>query len=181
MRYFQLLGDDRITHAIRPPAWSLLQQREVLSAVSYPGAELPPLTIPVHEDKYTIYPDMLNVPAPLVSDQVKQLLEKYLPNIGWRAVMLSDIDRGSQNLYWLLQPPAIEAYSMQSTFRPDGTLEQLVLNHEKIHQPIFRIKGLREPYVYINLAAAESMLRRSYIGIRLIRIPTIAADQQHQV
>ncbi|WP_046214878.1 hypothetical protein [Paenibacillus wulumuqiensis] len=176
MRYFQLSGDDRIPNTIKPPAWSILQQREILSSLSLPGRELPPLTIHVHEDDYTIYPDMLNIPAPLVSDSLKQLLEKFLPNKGWRAVMLSDIDRGRQHLYWLLQPDVVEARSVQSIFRPDGTLEQLVLHHEKIQQPIFRVAGLREPYVYINLAAAESLLRRSYTGIRLIRIPTVRAE-----
>ncbi|WP_017813074.1 hypothetical protein [Paenibacillus shenyangensis] len=172
MRYFQLLADDRLIHRIHPPAWSLLQQQELLRTVSLPGEEQLPLTVQVQEDSHTIYPDLLDSPAPLVSDAVKQLLELFLPDTGWRAVMLTDIRRGSQHLYWLLQPPVIDAISDQTTFQPDGTLQQLVLSHTKINQPVFRVAGLREPYVYVNLAAAESLLRRSYIGLRLKRIPT---------
>jgi len=171
MRYFQLLADDRVVYRIQPPAWSLLQQQELLTSVGLPGEEQLPLTVYVQGDRHTVYPDMLDSPAPLVSNSVKLLLEKFLPQIGWRAVMLTDIRHESQQLYWLLQPPIIEALSSQSTFRPDGTLQQLVLNNQKINQPIFRIAGLREPYVYINLAAAECLLRRSYTGIRLRRIP----------
>ncbi|WP_458122138.1 hypothetical protein [Paenibacillus sp. Z6-24] len=171
MRYFQLLADERIIHRIQPSAWSLLQQQELLGAISAPGEEQLPLTVHVQEDRHTIYPDLLDSPVPLVSDRVKSLLELFLPDTGWRAVMLTDIRRGSQHLYWLLQPPVIDALSEQTTFRPDGTLKHLVLDHDKIDQPLFRISGLREPYVYVNLAAAESLLRRSYTGIRLLRIP----------
>lgn len=40
----------------------------------------------------------------------------------------------------------------------------------EVESPVFRIKGLIEPHIYIHLAVAESLLRRFFTGIRVQRV-----------
>lgn len=107
---------------------------------------------------------------PLVSDRMRALLAQYMPGLAWKSAILSDIRQARQDAYWLLRPPVVECLSPQTLWYPNGTLKHLVLRHGDIQAPVFRIAGLMEPYIYIQLAVAESLLRRSFTGIGVQRV-----------
>ncbi|MEK4730718.1 hypothetical protein [Paenibacillus sp. FSL L8-0641] len=169
MRYFRLMVDERVKHRVETAPLSPLQVEELLSGHTI-QAEDTPLFLAVHTDPRTVYPDFLEFPLPLVSDSMKVLLEKYMPELEWKVAILTDFQKARQDVYWILRPPVVDCLSSQTKWYPDHTLKQLVLKHGKIQSSIFRIAGLLEAHIYINLAVAESLLRRPFTGVRVQKV-----------
>ena len=109
----------------------------------------------------------------LISDAVKQLVEKYVPNMPFKAVVLTDMPKLMQTLYWLVIPPRVRCLSAQTEFHLDGTLKKLVID-EQLAAPysFFQIEGIKEQFIVVNIELAESILRRDFRGIRLQKIQT---------
>ncbi|WDM22933.1 hypothetical protein [Paenibacillus polymyxa] len=169
MRYFRLMVDERVKYRVEPASLSPLEVEELLSGHTL-QTEDTPLFLAVHTDPRTVYPDFLEFPLPLVSDSMKALLEKYMPGLEWKAAILTDFQQARQDVYWVLRPPVVDCLSSQTEWYPDHTLKQLVLKHGKIESSIFRIAGLLEAHIYINLAVAESLLRRPFTGVRVQKV-----------
>ncbi|GAA0134817.1 hypothetical protein YSY43_16570 [Paenibacillus sp. YSY-4.3] len=169
MRYFRLMMDDRIKHRIEPVPLSSLSMKSGMQ-MTLSQEEDAPLFLAVHIHSQSMFPDFLEYPVPLVSNRMKVLLEKYRPGMEWRAAILTDLKQSRQEVYWVLRPPAEECLSDSTERYPDHTLKHLVLQYGKATSPIFQIADLIEPYIFIDLALAESLLRRPFIGIRLERV-----------
>lgn len=170
MRYFRLMMDERVKHRVEPAALSPLQVEDILTGTQGQKQQDDPLFLAVHTDQRTIYPDFLEFPMPLVSDRLKAILEKYMPGMEWEAAILTDFQQARQDVYWVLRPPIVDCLSAQTEWYPNDTLKRLVLRQGVMESPVFRIGGLIEPHIYIHLAVAESLLRRSFTGIRVQRI-----------
>jgi hypothetical protein len=170
LRYFRLMVDERVKNRVEPAAMSPLQVRDILADPQGQNQQEDPLFLAVHTSPQTVYPDFLEFPLPLVSDRMKSLLEKYMPGLEWRAVILTDFKQAKQDVYWLLRPPMEDCLSAQTEWYPNQTLKRLVLRQGALESPVFRIKGSIEPHIYIHLAVAESLLRRFFTGIRLQRV-----------
>ncbi|MNW28856.1 hypothetical protein D3C74_56960 [compost metagenome] len=116
----------------------------------------------------TVYPDLILGELLLVSDSVHELLHVYMPQLFSRMALLRDLDRMEQRLYWLVQPPLVDGIGEGTEWQLGGRLQKLVVNQQGMQQqPLARLRGLREPYLVVELALAESMLRRGYIGMQL--------------
>lgn len=176
MRYFRLIADERVKYRVQPSSLSHLQMGDVMAATQPAEVRETPLFLSVHTDQRTVYPDFLEYPLPLVSDRVKSLLEKYMPELAWKAAILTDFEHARQVAYWVLRPPVVDCLSSQSERYPDETLKRLILRQVEGMPPVMRIAGLLEPYIYIHLAVAESLLRRSLTGIRVERIEMEARE-----
>lgn len=174
MRYFRLIVDERVKNRVEPAAMSPLQVKDILTENQGQKQQEDPLFLAVHTHPQTVYPDFLEFPLPLASDRMKSLLEKYMPGLEWRAAILTDFKQARQDLYWLLRPPLVDCLSEQTEWYPNHTLKRLVLRQGEVESPVFRIRGLIEPHIYIHLAVAESLLRRSFTGIRVQRVETKA-------
>lgn len=160
MRYFRLMVDERVKHRVEA----------ILSNAPMKEPQDAPLFLAVHTDQRTIYPDFLEFPIPLVSDRLKALLEKYMPGLEWEAAILTDFQQARQDVYWVLRPPIIDCLSAKTEWYPNDTLKRLVLRQGEMESPVFRIERLIEPHIYIHLSVAESLLRRSFTGIRVQRV-----------
>ncbi|WP_226001488.1 hypothetical protein [Paenibacillus sp. BJ-4] len=176
MRYFRLMVDERVKHRVEPASLSPLQVEDILSD-RRTQAEDTPLFLAVHTDSRTVYPDFLEFPLPLVSDSMKALLEKHMPELEWKAAILTDFQQARQDVYWVLRPPVVDCLSSRTEWYPDHTLKHLVLRHEKIEPSIFRIAGLMEAHIYIDLAVAESLLRRPFTGVRVQKLEMAAKEE----
>ncbi|MBP1172898.1 hypothetical protein JOD82_003470 [Paenibacillus sp. 1182] len=170
MRYFRLMVDERVKHRVEPAALTPLQVEDILTETQGQKQQDDPLFLAVHTDSRTVYPDLLEFPLPLVSDRLKALLEKYMPGLKWKAAVLTNFQQVRQEVYWVLRPPMVDCLSAQTEWYPNDTLKHLVLKPGDIPSSVFRIVGLIEPHIYIHLAVAESLLRRSFTGIRVQRI-----------
>ncbi|MNJ46984.1 hypothetical protein D3C77_421270 [compost metagenome] len=169
MRYFRLRMDERVKHRIEPVPLSSLSTKNVMRITESPEEEAP-LFLAVQLHSQSVLPDFLEYPVPLVSGRMRALLEKYVPGMEWRAAILTDLKQAKQEVYWVLRPPKEVCLSDSTERYPDHTLKHLVFQYRKDMSPIFRIADVMEPYIFINLALAESLLRRPLIGIRLERV-----------
>ncbi|AOK93039.1 hypothetical protein AOU00_17115 [Paenibacillus polymyxa] len=168
--------DERVKHQVETAPLAPLQVEDILSGHTI-QTEDTPLFLAVHTDPRTVYPDFLEFPLPLVSDSMKALLEKYMPELEWKAAILTDFQQARQDVYWVLRPPVVDCLSSQTEWYPDHTLKQLVLKYEKIEPSIFRIAGLLEAHIYINLAVAESLLRRPFTGVRVQKVEMATKEE----
>lgn len=84
--------------------------------------------------------------------------------------MLTDKARMSQETYWAIYPTVMDVLSPQTERHLDGSLKQIVLDRGKAELPLFQLKEPRESVIIVNLALAESLLRRDFSGIQLVRL-----------
>lgn len=166
-----MMQDDRISNAIEPVGVSeVISAEKVVDEQIYKIDKLN-LQFPVREKEVVEYVDFIQRPVSLLSDKLKQLIEKYVPDIYTKSVVLVDINRVRQDLYWLVVPPRIKCLSHQSEFHKDGTVKKLVIDEKKVASyKVFKIDGIMEEYTVISLDVAESLLRRDFMGIRLKKI-----------
>ncbi|WBF54501.1 serine protease [Lysinibacillus sp. JK80] len=173
MNYFILSQDERITNAVKPVGIAQVIKKEVLTIERMEELEELERQFPVLEKGEVVYIDLIEKPIMLISDAVKQLVEKYVPNMPFKAVVLTDMPKLMQTLYWLVIPPRVRCLSAQTEFHLDGTLKKLVID-EQLAAPysFFQIEGIKEQFIVVNIELAESILRRDFRGIRLQKIQT---------
>lgn len=173
MNYFILSQDERITNAVKPVGIAQVIKKELLTIERMEKLEELERQFPVLEKGEMVYTDLIEKPIMLISDAVKQLVEKYVPNMPFKAVVLTDMPKLMQTLYWLVIPPKVRCLSAQTEFHLDGTLKKLVID-EQLAAPysFFQIEGIKEQFVVVNIELAESILRRDFRGIRLQKIQT---------
>ncbi|AGX41845.1 imm11 family protein [Clostridium saccharobutylicum] len=120
----------------------------------------------------TEFLDVLNKQLFLVSEDMKNILEKYNANIIFKMLPLIDFDNLKQEIYYLPIFEEIEALSEEAELNLDKTvIKKLVLNKEKIQgKKIFKIKESKKDLIIIRLDVAESLLRREFKGIAIKRV-----------
>lgn len=126
----------------------------------------------IKSDPNTEFLDVLNRQLFLVSQGMKNLLEKYNANIIFKMLPLIDFDNLKQEIYYLPIFEEIEALSEEAELNLDKTVvKKLILNKEKIQgKKIFKIKESAKNLIIIRLDVAESILRRDFKGILLERV-----------
>lgn len=169
IRYFRLTADDRWIHRVETEPVGELQRRAWVQAFQDSGSEHTAINLYVRGGFHVDYTDYLEQPMPLVSDRLLEILTLYQPRIQRRATVLTDKERMTQETYWAIHPPALaNVLSPQTLRRKDGSLEQIVLKREFPEAPLFQLMELRETVIIVNLALAESILRRDVKGVRLV-------------
>jgi len=127
----------------------------------------------VKSEKVPYYPDYMEKPLLLVSDEFKKVAKLYNKDYVYKAVMLMDKSGDIQNLYWNLDIPAIECLSPMCTYNHDGTLKKIVINESAFPggvgtgMGIFKIKDKLWSIYVVHLSMAESLLRRGLHGFTL--------------
>lgn len=181
MNYFILTQDERIPNVVEPVGIARTIQKELLATEHLAELEALDRQFPVLEKAEKDYIDFIEKPIPLLSNSLKRLLQKYAPKMPMKSVVLVDQKQMSQELYWLMIPPAIACLSSQTEYHPDGTVKKLVIEESlAASHSVFKIEGLRETHIVINVALAESLLRRDFRGIRLRKIQTVGRWQEIQ-
>ncbi|EON71657.1 hypothetical protein [Lysinibacillus sphaericus] len=173
MNYFILSQDDRISNAVEPIGLAQVIKKELLTVERMEELEDIDRQFPVLNKHDNDYIDFIAKPIALLADPVKQLVEKYEPRLPIKPVILMEQAKLKQVLYWLIIPPQVACLSAQTEFHLDGTLKKLVID-EALAAPytIFKIAGIKEDYLIVNIELAESILRRAFRGIRLLKVQT---------
>jgi hypothetical protein len=124
------------------------------------------------------YVDFIAGPAPLVSERLKQLYQKFDSQIFFKPVVLADVTKMRQELYWLMNPPSCACVAAESEFNKDGAVKRLVIDQSKTEGKwIFKVAGILERLIVVNLGVAECMLRRDFYGVKFKRIVTIFRNE----
>lgn len=169
MNYFILAQDERIPNVVKPQGVT----KSILDVTNIAEWDEHALTLLVEDKKHNDYIDFIQSPMKLLSDDLKKLVEKYDSTLPMHPVVLIDQKKGQQSVYWRFLPPEIDCLSDQSEFHPGGLIKKLVIDEEPARLfPMFTVNGIREQFVIINLALAESILRRSFRGIHLQKVQT---------
>lgn len=115
-------------------------------------------------------PSVLTDPFFLVSDELKHLFALYIPNLQAKMIQLFAGEKDSRESYqyWIPYFPPVDCLHRSTERYPDGTVKQIMLDRTLLPpEPIFRIGGMREYRVVVELSVAESILRRSPYGVDL--------------
>lgn len=173
MEFFIMCQDSRILQAIRPLGISGLVTDNGLASERGNDLDTLPVQYYLEENSNPEYVDFIASPVPVVSDRLKQLFQKFDPQIFFKPVVLADAAKMRQELYWLMNPPSCACVADEREFNEDRSVKRLVIDSRKVDGKwIFRVKGILEQRIIVNLGVAESMLRRGYCGIILTRVET---------
>lgn len=110
-------------------------------------------------------PDFTLHPCPLLSDRFKELLERYLPSMNFIPCVMEG--KGKPE-FWAFHPK--EQAAENARFQPDGSVSAV---QPMGLTPIFKVSNYKKDSYVINLALAESLLRRGYVNLGLERIETL--------
>ena len=107
-------------------------------------------------------PDFTLHPCPLISNRFKELLEQYLRDMDFIPCV---IEGEETPYYWAFHPK--EQAVKNARFRPDGAVSAVC---SLGLTPIFIVPNYKKVSYVINLALAESLLRRGYVNLGLERL-----------
>ena len=118
------------------------------------------------------YTDVLDSQLYLVTENLKNIIEKYDTDIAFKFIPLIDSENKRQENYFLPVFEEVEALSPNSVFNLNKTvIKKIILDDKKIKgKKVFKIKESVKPLIVVRLDAAESILRRNFKGIKLERL-----------
>lgn len=115
--------------------------------------------------------DFLSAEA-LVSDRMKLLLEQYLISQEWQPCVFIEPSKKSQITFWFL--PKLPYLPEDIVINMHGALVSFRVKEEdfaKKSPGIFRIPNPKgSPFIVLHLSIAESILRRGFCGLELLRL-----------
>lgn len=119
----------------------------------------------VKENKNIYFPDIITFPFFMISKKIKEVLDLYEPNMGYRQIIL--IERHYQYVFQYFVPhlPIINCMSPKSKFNMDNSYAiRLILESDKLEDKcVFEIAGLKNRHIIVRLDFLESILRRDGI------------------
>jgi hypothetical protein len=164
MDYFWITQDTRIANLPQPKGMTRRQSGET------PQAEDELEQYFLKEQAKNSEVDFLARPAPLVSDRLKQLLERLDQTCGFTPVVFCDLKHSTQSLYWRLNPLPIQC-CIDQEFTNDQTLRKLLLNAAlPVDLRIFKIDRIADSLIFCNLIVVESILRRGLTGLKFTKV-----------
>lgn len=87
-----------------------------------------PIQFYVKEKGNNIYVDFIENPFHLVSEKLRLKIIKLQETIFFKVIVLADVKKMQQELYWLTIPETIECLSEKSEFNKMGELRKLVID-----------------------------------------------------
>jgi hypothetical protein len=169
MEYFRLMQDKRYHGAVRFDIFSLFMSIGPLSDNYH---KLDPLTTrQIKIDRYSFFPDVLDMQLYLVSDVMFELLSRFMPHLDYRIFCLMDKKREIYHYYYAYVFIPLDCFSGKSEANRDrSVIDKLVLRKDVIQgQDIFKVDDVKCHVLVVSLPVAEAILRRSFKGIRLVR------------
>lgn len=110
-------------------------------------------------------PDFTLRPCPLISNRFKELLEQYLPDMEFTPCVEEET---GEPRFWMFNPK--EQPPEEAKFLPDGSVCAV---RPMGLTPVFMVPNYKKVSYVVNLALAESLLRRGYVNLGLERIETV--------
>lgn len=112
----------------------------------------------------------------LISDQLKQLIEQYLPEQLWRPCVFVDPKKKEQITFWFL--PDLPYVPKQVVIASNGIPAAVYIDEQDFAEKspgIFRIRNPKGTvFLIVHLSVAESILRRGICGLELVRLADVS-------
>lgn len=165
MDYFIVSQDRRAVNRIKPRgiSKSIFDERTL--------DETTPIQFYIEATKESDYVDFIERPVPLVSDRLRKVLQVYHREIVFAPVILTDLKRVLQKVYWYFKPPQVKCISDRTEFYKNETIKKLVINQRYTSgYRVLQVTHLIQTFILFDLMVVESLLRRGFTGFRLERI-----------
>lgn len=167
MEYFIMRQDRRYTSYIEPLKMKegIDQEAVKRGSIQYLDHKKPQMFY-IKEKNEIDYIDYLDSPFSLVSDQLWQLFNGYEKRIYYKPIVIADAKRMRQDYYWLVLPEILDCLAEQTEFNKDHSLKKIVIDTERVgYCKIFKIEGILEDLLVIDLDVAEEILANDFRGI----------------
>lgn len=172
MNYFILKQDRNLENSIEIDGFNNSQKMILLKEDESKFRDA--TNVIVKGNKNSIYPDFIQAPVLLVSEELHKLFQWYEESIIYKIAVFSNLELKTQNVYRLVLTDIIDALSDKCIYEKNGWIKKLVLDKEKIGEyNIFQVKAGVECYFIVSLDVAESILKRGFIGIKFQEVEVI--------
>lgn len=173
MKFYVLKQDRNLENAIKIEGFNNSEKMTLLKADEEKYKDS--TNIPVSGNENSIYPDLIQAPVLLISDELHKLFKLYENTIVYKIAVFSDLKRNKQKVYRLVLPELVEALSDKAVFFKNGWIDKIVLDAGKIcDYNIFQIKAGVDYYFIVSLDVVESMLKRGlFVGIKFEEVEVV--------
>ncbi|HJA71012.1 MAG TPA: hypothetical protein IAA07_05435 [Candidatus Lachnoclostridium stercoravium] len=112
--------------------------------------------------------DFYQSPVTMISSSVQEVFAMYEDNILFKRVYLVSREKGISRNFYIPFIPRLDGMSSFVERYPDGREKKVILDREKCRgHHVFYLADSMTRRPVISLAAAESLLRRRVIGLKL--------------
>ncbi|WP_297429550.1 hypothetical protein [Clostridium sp.] len=166
MKYFILKQDRNLENAIEIEGFNNSQKMTLLKEDEDKYKDSTNVLVKGNEN--SIYPDLIQAPVLLVSDELHKIFKLYENTIIYKIAVFSNLKLKTQKVYRLVLPEILEVLSNKTTYFKNGWVDKIVLDSEKIGDyNIFQIKAGVDYYFIVSLDVVESMLKRDlFVGVK---------------
>lgn len=165
MKYFILKQDRNLENAIELKGFNNSQKMILQKEDEALFNDTANVIVKGNED--SIYPDFIQAPVLLASEELHNIFKWYEDTIIYKIAVFTNLELKTQKVYRLVLTDVIDGLSDETTYFKNGWVENIVLDKEKIKDyNIFQIKAGVEYYFIVSLDVAESILKRSFTGIK---------------
>ena len=173
MKYYVLKQDRKLENAIEIKGFNNSQKMTLLKEdhEKYKDST----NVPVKGNENSIYPDLIQAPVLLISDELHKLFKLYENTVVYKIAVFSDLEMETQKVYRLVLPELLDVLSDKAVFFKNGWIDKIVLDADKIGDyNIFQIKAGVDYYFIVSLDVVESMLKRGlFVGIKFEEVEVI--------
>jgi hypothetical protein len=116
--------------------------------------------------------DLLSRQIFLVSQDLRDTIKLYQPNLLFKMVILVHRIQKQQKSYYLPIFEPVNCLSENSIMTPNKSIVKSIVLRKSIieNETIFRVSHNYETIIVVRLDVAESILRRDFCGIKLERV-----------
>lgn len=172
MYYFILKQDRNLTNAIEINGFNNSQKMILLKEDENKYKDC--TSVPITSNDSSVFPDFIQAPVLLVSDELHKLFNLYENTIIYKIAVFSDLEREIQKVYRLVLPDVLDCLSDKTIYLKNGWVDKIVLDKNKIgNHNIFQVKAGVDYYFIVSLDVAESILKRDFMGIVMEKVEVI--------
>lgn len=169
MNYFILKQDRNLENAVRIEGFNNSKKITLLKKDELEYSDCS--NIPILCNENTVYPDFIQAPVLLISDELHKIFKMYENTVIYKLVFFTNLKMKLQKVYRLVFPELVEALSDETTYQKNGWVDKIVLDKNKIGDyKVFQIKAGVDYYLVISLEVAESILKRNFMGIQFEKV-----------
>lgn len=173
MKYFILKQDRNLENAIEIEGFNNSQKMTLLKEDEDKYKDC--TNVPVIGNENSIYPDLIQAPVLLVSDELHKIFNLYENTVVYKIAVFSDLKLKKQKVYRLVLPDLLDALSDKTIYLKNGWVDKIILDSEKVgNYNIFQVKAGVDYYFIVSLDVVESMLKRNlYVGIKFEEVEVV--------
>lgn len=159
-RFFLIVQD------VNMGAFSLHYKRQNLNKPEEVEENAIQLFVKENQPQSSIYPDVLEKPLFIVSDEFKRIAQLYNRQLQSSAVVITEGE--SQKVYWKLKTPILDCLAEGTQFNHANLITDVVLKKDIVSgQSLFSISNRAQNLHIVRYDLAESLLRRNLVGFHL--------------